>query len=193
MIGRNGTERRRGVATVIVAVVFILLSSCGFRPLYGERFGLNAGEDLAAVYIQNVPDREGQQLRNFLLLRMNPKGSPATMRYTLAIQLYSQRSDLGLRRDETASRSNLLVRAIYGLTDHQSGRIVFRGEARTTNSFDILDEEFGTVLAEQDARTKALQFLADDITNQVAIYLSRDERERLKRESAGARPADPSP
>jgi LPS-assembly lipoprotein len=159
-----------------VALVAVLLTAgCGFRPLYGS-YGFGSEAELSGVYIGNIPNREGQELRNFLVERMNPRGTAASPAYSLNVSLRQLRQELGIRRDETASRANLRVFADYTLEDNETGKTILKGQSVAINSFDILDQEFATVLAERDARTKALRTIADDITTKVAIFLTRENR-----------------
>ena len=168
--GRGATRRIAGRAVMLG--LCCLLAGCGLRPLYGN-YGATGEETLAAVRIGNIPDRAGQQLQNFLLTRFNPTGREKLPAYQLSIQLRERQQGLGIRRDETASRAKLTVTPNYRLHNLETSAIALSGEVQVVNSYDILDQQFATLLAEQDARTKALRLLADDIATRVAIFLSR--------------------
>ena len=55
-----------------------LLASCGFQPLYADRGGATAADQLAAVRIEPLPNRSGQELYNALRDGLNPLGRPAS-------------------------------------------------------------------------------------------------------------------
>ena len=54
--------------------VLAFLTGCGFQPLYGRTENFDIGSELASVEISVIEHRIGQQLRNFLLDRINPTG-----------------------------------------------------------------------------------------------------------------------
>lgn len=150
------------------------LSACGFRPLYGQpKDDASVSADLAAVRIEPLRDRVGQQMHNFLRDRLNPNGQPVSPSYRLNVQLTESRSELGVRRDETASRANLRINAHFFLRDYSAGTEVFAGRSTSTTSYDILDNPFASTVSEEDARERALREVADDIRTRLAIFFSR--------------------
>ena len=50
-----------------------MLAACGFQPLYGNNgnAGPGVGATLSAVYVEQIPDRVGYELRNDLLDRLD--------------------------------------------------------------------------------------------------------------------------
>ena len=75
------SERRRTGVTARAALfaAAVLLSACGFEPMYGAPRGTpNAAvQGMAETRIALIADRAGQELRNNLLDRMTPLGQPA--------------------------------------------------------------------------------------------------------------------
>jgi hypothetical protein len=87
-------------------VALVLLAGCGFQPLYGTTVsGSGATEKLGQIRIDPIPDRIGQQIRNFLLDRLNPYGQPARPVFRLIVKPTVSSTDLGIERDETATRN----------------------------------------------------------------------------------------
>lgn len=176
----------RGRALVLAAraaglMAVAVLGGCGFHPLYGttSRHGEAVAGELAAIRIPPVVgqseaqiDRLGQILRNNLSDRLTPKGQSAQKRYSLAINIDRQTQELGIRRDATASRANLMVSANYTLTGVSDNVVRVSGASRTVVSYDILDAQFATTVAEKDAEHRAVRELADDIANRLALYFS---------------------
>lgn len=156
-----------------VALALAPLAGCGFEPLYGTRDGAAVTAELAAIEVGRIPDRSGQQLRNFLLDRLNPQGRPAKPMYRLSVELVESRVDLAIRKDETATRVNLVITARYQLLDVATGKPVFRAESRVTTSFNIVRSDFGAVSAEIAARRRGAREISDDIRTRVAIFLNR--------------------
>lgn len=158
---------------IVAGLALFGLAACGFRPLYGER-GVQAlsSDELAAVQIDVIRDREGQMLRNELLDRFQAAGGAVKPRYGLSIVLQTTRAALGIRTDETASRVNLTMAASYVVREVATGAVLFSGQGRSIDSFDILDSDFASTSSEADAVRRAVHDLSEQISTRVSIVLS---------------------
>jgi hypothetical protein len=56
------------------------------------------------------------------------------------------------------------------LIDWQDKSTLFQGRSSSTNSYDILDSQYATQVAEDDARKRALQQLSEEMKIRLAIY-----------------------
>ena len=158
----------------IALVGLLLVSACGFHPLYGGGEGAGAVRaELAAIRIRLIADRTGQLLYDELRDRLNPGGQPADPRYVLAVELQGASEAVALRGDETPTRTNLTLTASYTLTDAATDAVVTRGRSRSTISYDILRSEFATLASASDARARGVGDLADDIRTRLAVFLSQ--------------------
>lgn len=167
-------KRSSPLRLIVVGLALFGLAACGFRPLYGDR-GVQAlsSDELSAVQIDLIRDREGQMLRNELLDRFQAAGSAVKPRYGLSIGLRTSRTALGIRTDDTASRVNLTMVANYVVRDIATGTVLFSGQARSIDSFDILDSDFASTISEADAVRRAVLDLSEQITTRVSIVLSK--------------------
>lgn len=174
---RGAPSRRvfgRFVLRAAAAVPLFAVAACGFTPLYGA--GANnetVAADLATVRVQPLRDRAGQQMHNFLRDRLNPKGQPEAPNYVLQVDLTESLRELGVRRDETATRANLKMQAQFFLRPVGGQTAVLTGMSSSTTSYDILSNPFATTVSEDDARERALREVADDIRTRLALYFSR--------------------
>ncbi len=171
-LSRRAFARRAAGTAAILPV--LALAGCGFQPLYGA--GANnetVAANLAAVEVEPLRDRTGQQMHNFLRDRLNPKGQPTAPSYTLQVQLTETLSELGVRRDETATRANLKMHAEFFLRPVGGQSALLTGRSSSTTSYDILSNPFATTVSEADARERALREVADDIRTRLALYFSR--------------------
>jgi LPS-assembly lipoprotein len=150
-----------------------LLASCGFQPLYAERGDVAAADQLAAVRIEPLPDRSGQVLYNALRDGLNPLGRPASPDYVLRIRLEEVSEELALRTDETATRVNLTLTASFALVPIEGKEPVFEGVSRTTTAYNVLASPYATLTSSEDARSRALDDLAREICQRLAIFLTR--------------------
>jgi LPS-assembly lipoprotein len=160
----------RAVLLAATSVLCIVGTACGFRPLYSEAGGANS-KALASVSIAQINDRSGQKLRNFLLERMAPGTSGSKSLYTLKIKLRESKTSINIRKDQSATRANLLITADFILTPKLGNRGVFKGTVLSTNSYNVLDSGFATLSAEKDARNRALRSLAEEIRLRVGTAL----------------------
>ena len=150
------------------------LAGCGFQPLYADRSaGGSVGGDVATVRIAPIPDRIGQILRNELVDRLNPSGEPADPRFALEARVAVTERELGIRKDETATRTSLRFRSTFRLRDTNSGAIVCSSRAGTVTSYNIVDSEYATIASERAARRRGLILIADRIALRVAAYFNR--------------------
>lgn len=168
--------RRRAAALAAVALVGTL-AACGFRPLYGSHPEAIDHAALSQVRVSPLADRGGQLLYTHLAKSMHPHGPPRNPLWQLDIDLDQQIVDLGIRKDETATRANLTLRANFRLRDLRTGNVAFKGRSLITNSYNILESRFGTIASERDARARATRVLGDNIATRVAIFLSQAKAE----------------
>lgn len=163
---------RRQIVAVTAA---LLLAGCGFRPLYGEGAGgapAPVAAELARVAIPTIPDRIGQMVRNELIDRLTPHGEPAAPAYTLSVGLNRTVEDQLIRRDATASRARLTLRAGYRLMRGEA--LVLEGAARSVVSFDLPAEAyFAAVTSERDAERQAAVAVAEQIRTRLATHFAR--------------------
>jgi LPS-assembly lipoprotein len=168
-ISRNLTTIRAFLLAATSALC-ITATACGFRPLYSEAGGANS-KALASVSISQINDRSGQKLRNFLLERMAPGTTGRQSLYTLKIKLRESKKSINIRKDESATRANLSMAADFILTPKARDGGVFQGTVLSTNSYNVLDSDFATLSAENDARNRVLRSLAEEIRLRVGTAL----------------------
>lgn len=155
---------------IVLALVAVAVGACGFRPLYGGgRDGLAAAE-LAAIRIDPIDDRIGQQLHNELLDRLAPTGRPANADYVLRVTLREGVQRLAVSKTELATRANLRVTAHYQLLDGRNRALLMEDTKTVVSSYNIVSAEFAALANEKDARARALQEMADEIRTRLAVY-----------------------
>ena len=175
---RHRTITRPTAAALLVGIA-LGLSACGFRPLYEVKGGQTAPPigHMAEIQISPLPDRIGQQMHNLLRDRLNPAGQPLDPTYTLDIRLSESKTELGIRKDETATRANLNLSSQFTLNSTQSGGRLYSDRVRSVSSYNILTSPFATGFAEDNARARALRELADAIQTRLGIFFSRTEED----------------
>ena len=155
---------------LIVTMCSAILTGCGFRPLHSAKSGASAA-NLAEIRIAPIADRIGQQCRNLLLDKLTPRGPSPAPRYELQVTLTEVRQSLAVQKDTVATRANLIMRAKFKLVRVEDDSVLMTNSAISANSYNILNEEFATLSAENDARVRAVRELSDTIRTRVAVYL----------------------
>jgi LPS-assembly lipoprotein len=122
------------------------------------------------VEIKPIKDRIGQQLRNALEQRITPKGRARISKYILTVTLSESRQGLAVKKSEIATRANLNFHANYNILEKSSGKVINAGRSRMVTSYNILTETFATLMAEKDARKRAVREISLDITGKIAAY-----------------------
>lgn len=155
----------------VIAALFFL-SACGFSPIYGSH-GSNApvAEELSNVAIANIPDRNGQFLRNHLIDRIYFSGRPEKPTTSLKVLLRSTETDLGIQKDATASRRELNLWANYTLTD-LVGNELLKGVAHSAVGYSKLDAQYGTLSAKENANERAIHEIGEQIVNRLGLYFA---------------------
>lgn len=150
----------------------ILLTGCGFHPIYGARDNdTPVAAELNQVAIDGIPEQYGQMLRNGLIDRMYGKGRPSQPKYHLSVGLKTTEEGIGLLPNATTSLTELTLIATYTLSD-ASGKALMNASAHTVANYDSLQEQYATLAAQQGAYERSVNEIADQIVNRVSLYFS---------------------
>lgn len=154
-----------------------LLTACGFTPVYGTANNppsQTVSAQMSQIYIDNIPNRSGQILRNHLIDQFYRDGRPANAAYQLSVQdLHEQTIDLDVTKTSDSTRAQLRIDAVMTLIDKNTGKTLLTRNLRTITSYNILGSEFATRITENDARENALKALAEQIEIQLGLYFNR--------------------
>lgn len=172
VIGRLASRR---LTAALMAVALAAGTGCGFRPLYGPTEAQETGSEagFAQTQISPLSGRTGQKLHNLLRDRLNPAGQAADYRYSLDVSVTTAVSELGIRKDETATRANLIVRADYVLRSRETRALLFNARSESANSYNIVDDFYATSVSQESALDRGLREVANEIRRRLGIYFSR--------------------
>jgi LPS-assembly lipoprotein len=158
---------------LLIAGLAVLLSACGFQPMYAPAGG---GSAIGPVSIGEIEGKAGHVLRTELtrLLAVENDGSPPM---SLQITLSEQVTQLGIRRDESATRAELRLIANYVLTPPPNSGRVMRGSVLTTVNYEVPTAAFGEIAAQDDARERAAETMAQRFRAELALRLAQARAE----------------
>ncbi len=152
---------------LLIASLALLVAACGFQPMYSQGHGAAIGP----VQVAQIDGKAGHVLKTELdrLLAVEANGgTPAALEITLEEQV----TRLGLRRDESATRGELRLVANYVLTPANGGRAL-RGTVSTVVNFDIPTAAFGEIAAQDDARERAAETMAQRFRAELALRMAQ--------------------
>ncbi len=157
---------------VLIASLALLLAACGFQPMYAPAGG---GAAIGPVQVTEIEGIAGHVLKRELdrILAVENTGAPPML---LEITLSEQVTPLAIRRDESATRAELRLIANYVLTPAEGNRTM-RGSVFTVVNYDIPTAAFGEIAAQDDARERAAETMAQRFRAELALRMAqaRDE------------------
>jgi LPS-assembly lipoprotein len=173
----------RGIISMVLArfisilLTLGLLSGCGFTPMYGSAGTANRHQVqsvLNNIAIENIPNREGQYLRNRLIDRFYTGGDPVNPAYTLVLSPVNEsKYSLDITKDANATRAELRVGTTMVLRDRASGAALLTRDFVSSTSYNILASQFTTRVSEDNARLNAIDALARQAEQAVVLYFER--------------------
>ncbi len=159
-------------------LTLLFLSACGFHPVYGVNKYTSVGveDKLASIQIENIPNREGQYLRNALIDRFYRDERPESPVYTLSIDPINEgKRDLDITKNSDATRGQLKLQTAFQLKNIATGQIVLERNIQTIASYNILSSEFTNSVSEQNTRENGLEDLARQIEQQIDLMFKHDD------------------
>ena len=163
----------------IILFSLLMLFGCGFQPILGTGPGSEIRKEVRYIEISPIADRIGQQLRNHLVHDIMPLGGSSVTKYKLIVKLTESKQNLAIKKSEIATRANLRFNAKYEIFLKSNGKKIAGGHSRMTTSYNILNQTFSTLMAEKNARKRAVREISADISSKVYSFF-RLNRDKIK-------------
>jgi LPS-assembly lipoprotein len=161
-------NKRAAIAACLTLPV--LLSACGFQPLYGN----NTAPQLSSIFVEDIAERNGFELRTRLIDILDSDGVQTNKRYRLKITLSESSQGIALQNDATITRYNNRMEARFVLSD-AGGKEVYRGNQTELSSYNVVQSPYATLAAEQDSGKRAVQDMAERIRLELAVWFRRQK------------------
>lgn len=152
------------------------LAGCGFHPLYAPTSnGVSAGEELQAVYVDVMAERQGQLLRQALQRRFAGTDEGVAKKYELFGGLAISTEAIAIQRDTSSTYTRITGNASWGLRTMAVPPVpLTQGNSRVLDGINILDNQyFAADLETETVYRRIAETCADQITLQVATFLKR--------------------
>jgi LPS-assembly lipoprotein len=155
-----------------IACALLLLTGCGFHPVYGNRGSDSpVAEQLNQVAIESIPEHVGQMVRNDLIDDMYGKGRPGHALYQLSVKLRIEEENLGTLANATTTLEAIHLHADYVMKD-SSGKQLLAGTTQSTTTFDQLASLYSTQAAHDEAIERTANEVGEQITERLSLYFS---------------------
>jgi len=153
----------------------MLLTGCGFSPVYREDSSNSVRQYLAQIEVAQIDGYRGLQLRNRLNEKTSPTGVVDVPRFRLSVSLKSSTEAVLILLDNTVTRQNLRMNASFTLIDLSSGEMVFKGNSVSVGSYNVVNTEFATISAEDNAAERAVREIGEEIFDLLVVHFNRND------------------
>ncbi|MBL4802469.1 MAG: hypothetical protein JKY45_11300 [Emcibacter sp.] len=158
----------------LLLISVLLLSACGFKPMYGQ---FSDGETdlrdvMANIRVASITEhgrasRIGQVIRNDLMDRLTPFGETGAAEYILTVTFLVEEHGYGIREDESVTLQNLKLVTAFQLEEVATSKIILDSAARALVTYDLAQSDYSNMIA----RNASLKRLAQDVSNQMSTRI----------------------
>jgi LPS-assembly lipoprotein len=158
---------------LLALIAATLLGSCGFRPLYAP--GGQQDAAMSAIFVDVIPDRQGQLLREALQAHLEGTDNAAAKRFTLSIAYAEHVEGVGIQNDNSSTRTRVTGDVTWSLKPLGIGASqIAGGKVRALDGYDISNEQFFYADLSMEALNRRIaDALADQITQAIAVYFRK--------------------
>jgi LPS-assembly lipoprotein len=147
----------------------LAMGGCSYHPLYAKSGdGADVGSALATVGVAPQSTRAGQLVRNSFLSGLGGGGS----RYVLKMVVTEKSSLVSSVAKTVVDRHRYRLSVEYKLLDAESGKELNSGKTFSVTSFDTVREPVADLQAEDNARARAADEVAQDLRTRVSAVFA---------------------
>lgn len=171
----------------------LFLSACGFQPVYSKSSGIstqspiNAGVRISASAdsIVSISGSNNNSINSSASKSMARQftnnledliGASSAPEYKLDVTITVSSVGIGVSRDGTASRYNLVINSSYKLTRIADNKEVDSGSLSNFTSYNNPNNQyFSTYISEQDARKRGISELAELYRQRLIAFVEKTQ------------------
>ena len=144
---------------------FLLLTACGFEPIYGINKPSNL--ILGKIDVEVSNGRNAFELRERLLERLGTlEGTPTyLLKYTSNIES----KNLTISKDNDVTRYTLHGETDFDLVDIASKKVIYTNSISSNTAYSATAGTYPTSVAERDANVRLSRDMADKIVTLILI------------------------
>jgi LPS-assembly lipoprotein len=162
------------VKVVLAFSTALLLSACGFHPLYAtDGKDTGASRIFASVYVEPISGDAGYEMRNSLIGLLSVSDRATNWRYRLKITLKDELEGSALQNDASITRYNYTLTANYTLTDTSTETVIKKGQDSSLTAYNVVQSPYATLIAQKDAQRRAGDELASRIRLDLGVFFAK--------------------
>lgn len=160
---------------LLAMTAMLLLQGCGFEPLYADTSttGTGVSANLSSIYVEQISERIGYDLRNDLLDRLDGTTNASTARYRLKLAITELEEPVVFQPNTSITRYNYTLTAHYDLVAREATQPLKSGDVTAFAAYNVAASPYlySTVAAQRDAKNRAANDIAERIRIELAVYL----------------------
>lgn len=142
----------------------ILLSSCGFTPVYKKLDeGSTAAKNLATIKVESSHDLLGQFFSSRLSDLLNPDANDVEPKYLLETTLTKNKIPFAIQQDRTITRYKVSIDVVYKISNIVTGEVIDKGSLRRDGGYDKVDSDYASYISDEDTTKRIAKELAEDV------------------------------
>ena len=144
---------------------FLLLTACGFEPIYGV--DKPANKIMGEIDVEVSKGRNAFELRDRLIERLGALGSDP--KYLLKYKSSIKSKNLTISKDNDVTRYTLQGETNFDLVDTASKKVIYTNTIVSNTAYSATAGTYPTAIAERDANVRLSRDMADKIVTLLLI------------------------
>ncbi len=154
----------------VVLALPAVLAACGFTPAYAP--GGDAAKLIGSIWVEDPTEKRGFDLVQRFEERL---GRPQNARYRLAYAITTETIGLGITPEDVITRNSVKGAVDWTLSDKSTGARVTGGQVQSFTSYTATGSTVAGQAAAQDAETRLMRILADQIVTRLIAVAGQIE------------------
>ena len=153
---------------------FLLLTGCGFTPLYSQN---NIYLKDAQVIVDPISNQYGDVMRRIIQNELHTQSVNPSHKYRLTVKPPSfSGGDKTITANELASTMQITAQTDYRLNDSKTGKIIYSGQVLSVGSYAVVRNPYATTVAQNHTQEELAKQLAQQISLDVLTKLSGESQ-----------------
>lgn len=153
-------------------VALLLLSSCGFRPVYKKETG-GSYEILQKIELSPINSVEGAEFYNQL---RNIFPHSLTSDYRLESHLSFSQAFTILQKNSDVLRETLKVQVTYSLREKATDSVITSGAFSRLSSYNTTFSPYNNAIKKQDILKNMAIASAEEVRSRIILYLENNKK-----------------
>ena len=152
----------------------LLLTSCGFTPLYSKTN--NQLQD-TQIIVNPIPNQYGDQMRRVIQNELHTSTKNPINQYRLIVNPPSfSAGDKTISANEFASMMQITGSTSYYIENIKTGKIIYSGDAISVGSYAVVLDPYATTVAQNHIHEELSKQLAQQVALDVVTKLSEEKQ-----------------